>query len=66
MRHFHLDLGHDELLLGFQLSDGRLLVIDDAEYGLTTVADSVEQLLAGYGRGEVTWCNGGDESEARA
>lgn len=66
MRHFHLDLGHDQVFLGFQLPDGRLVVIDDAEYGLTTVADGVEQLLAGYGLGEVTWCNGGDENGARA
>lgn len=65
-RPFRLDLGRGEVLPGVQLPGGLLVVLDDPEFGLATQAGSVEELLAGYGRGHITWADGGDENGATA
>ncbi|MEU9400581.1 hypothetical protein [Streptomyces sp. NPDC048242] len=54
-RPFLLHLHHQVELDGFLLPDGRAVVIDDPEYGLTSAAASIADLLRGYGGGHVTW-----------
>ncbi|MFJ8804213.1 hypothetical protein [Streptomyces sp. NPDC102487] len=61
-RPFQLHLGHGEVLPGLHLPGGPLVVVDDPEFGLASQADTVEDLLAGYGHGHITWLDGGDEN----
>ncbi|REE62155.1 hypothetical protein BX257_4768 [Streptomyces sp. 3212.3] len=62
-RGFLLHLAHGQVLEGAQFPGGRVVVIDDPQWGLSTMAGSVGELLAGYGGGRVEWP---DESETQA
>lgn len=51
---FRLHLWH-QVLDGWIAPDGQAVVLDDPEYGLTTSAPTVDDLLRGYGSGHITW-----------
>ncbi|MFE6362937.1 hypothetical protein ACFVP3_23425 [Streptomyces sp. NPDC057806] len=51
-----------QVLDGAKFPSGRTFVIDDPEYGLATVATSLEELLKGYHGGRVEWPDGGPEA----
>lgn len=45
----------DGVLDGAEFPNGRVIVVDDAEYGLLTGAPSVADLIAGYPYSHVEW-----------
>ncbi|MCX4993821.1 hypothetical protein [Streptomyces longwoodensis] len=49
---------------GFLTADGWAVAIDDPEYGLTTAAPSVEDLIRGYGGGRIEWAPDGPQHTA--
>ncbi|WP_330339378.1 hypothetical protein [Streptomyces sp. NBC_00557] len=51
---FRLHLPH-QVLPGFLLPDGWAVAIDDLEYGLTSAAPSLPDLIRGYGGGRLEW-----------
>lgn len=54
-RPFRLHLTDQLVLDGWVEPDGQAVTVDDPEYGLTTAAPTVEDLVRGYGRGHITW-----------
>ncbi|MFI7014408.1 hypothetical protein [Streptomyces sp. NPDC050164] len=54
-RGFKLHLRDGQVLDGAAFPSGRAVVIDDPEYGLATVATSVDELLKGYHRARIEW-----------
>lgn len=55
VRVFRLHLRHQVVLDGWVEADGRAVAVDDPEYGLTSSADSPDDLIRGYGGGHITW-----------
>lgn len=53
-RPFRLRLPH-QVLDGWELSGGQAVAVDDPEYGLTTAAPTLVDLIRGYGGGHITW-----------
>ena len=53
-RPFRLHLPH-QVLDGFVLADGQAVAVDDPEYGLTSAAPTLADLLRGYGGGRIEW-----------
>lgn len=53
-RPIRLHLPH-QVLDGFLLPDGWAVAVDDPEYGLTSAAPSLADLIRGYGGGHVEW-----------
>lgn len=51
---FRLHL-RNQVLDGWIEPDGQAVALDDPEYGLTTSAPTVDDLLRGYGSGHITW-----------
>jgi hypothetical protein len=49
-RRFLLRLDHGQVLEGWVDPDGRAVAVDDPDTGLTSSADSLEDLARGYGR----------------
>jgi hypothetical protein len=62
-RGFRLHLADSLVLDGAEFPSGRTFVIDDPEYGLATIAASMEELLKGYHGARVEWP--GDGAAAR-
>lgn len=53
-RRFRLHLRH-RVFDGWIEPGGQAVAVDDPEYGLTTSAPTVEDLLRGYGGGHIQW-----------
>ncbi|MGW0821806.1 hypothetical protein [Streptomyces sp. NPDC002845] len=54
-RPFRLHLPHQAVLDGWVEPDGQAVAVDDPDYGLTTSAPTIADLLRGYGGGHITW-----------
>ncbi|WP_405909585.1 hypothetical protein OG742_37285 [Streptomyces sp. NBC_00828] len=49
-------LHHHRLVVdGWVTADGQAVTVDDPEYGLTSAADSITDLVRGYGGGHIEW-----------
>ncbi|HET6636801.1 MAG TPA: hypothetical protein VFH77_17420 [Streptomyces sp.] len=60
-RGFRLHVTGGRVLDGAQFPSGRVLVLDDPEYGLATAATSLEELVKGYPDARAEWP---DDSQA--
>ncbi|MFJ7049020.1 hypothetical protein ACIQVC_37280 [Streptomyces sp. NPDC101112] len=54
VRPFRLYLSH-QVLDGWEAPDGLAVAVDDPEYGLTSAAPTLADLIRGYGGGHIEW-----------
>ena len=54
-RGFRLHLASGEIAHGAEFPSGKVLVVDDVDWGLCTAAISLEELLKGYHGARVEW-----------
>lgn len=52
---FRLHIGHGRVLDGAQFPNGRVIVLDDPEWGLCSGARDVELLTLGYPGSRIEW-----------
>lgn len=52
---FRLHLAHLIVLDGWVEADGQAVVVDDPEYGLTSCAPTLDDLVRGYGGARIEW-----------
>ena len=55
VRFFRLCLRHQVVVEGWVEPGGTAVAVDDPEYGLTSSAPTLDDLVRGYGGGHVTW-----------